>query len=72
MYADKEKKRENNRERQRRYREKHADEGVSTGVINTKMLCRCRYFVVRDNALVCQQCGKPPLEDKVRRGIITK
>lgn len=83
MYSDKEKEKANNRERQRRYREKHANQGVPPGVTNTpgvtpavKMLCRCQYFVVRNGVLVCQQCGKPaparPIQDKARRGIVTK
>jgi len=39
-----------------------------------KMVCKCRYYTVRNGALVCVQCGKPAhtVEDKIKESIELK
>lgn len=60
----KKKQREATRERVRRYRErkKGVTEPVTekvTPVTDSKFVCACKYFVIRDGVLVCSRCGKP-------------
>jgi len=65
----KKKEREATRERVRRYRErkKGVTEPVTEAVTkktapvtDSKFICNCRYFVMKDGQLVCSRCGKPP------------
>jgi hypothetical protein len=84
MFENKEEKeRKATRERVKRYREKKKSEAVTaplqpvtTTVTDTKMVCKCQYFIMRDGILVCSQCGKPPakkpVEDKILRHVETK
>lgn len=83
---------EKTRERVRRYREKKrggtasvTQQAIGNGagvteenpaVTNTKMVCKCMYFIIRDGILVCSVCGKPPqkkrVEDRVQHAVETK
>lgn len=91
MYADKEKEKTTTRERVRRFRQNQkvtpvTASGVASPAGNVtpldkdvtpnKMVCKCAYFKIVNNQLVCVQCGRPAPpkkgEDKIRRGIETK